>query len=69
MKHIGWKIAFGISWIPASWLYANTITCFMAMDNPDMVESLTGGIVFFALLIPSILFALLQTFLGWRAFR
>jgi hypothetical protein len=69
MKHIGWKIAFGISWIPASWLYANTITCFMAMDNPDMVESLAGGIGFFALLIPSILFALLQAFLGWRAFK
>jgi hypothetical protein len=69
MKHLGWKIGFGISWIPALFLYGNLITCLTAMDNPEATESLAGGIGFFVLLIPCILFAMLQVFLGWRAFR
>jgi len=64
-----WKIAFGLSWIPGIFLYANMITCLVAMDNPEMVESAAGGIGFLILLIPCILFAMLQVFIAWRAFR
>lgn len=69
MKHLGWKIAFGVSWIPALFLYGTLIAFLAAMGHPGVGYTLVGGIGVFALLIPCILFAILQVFLGWAAFR
>jgi len=68
-KRLGWKVVFGISWIPALFLYGILITGLIHMHGPDFGGSLVGGIGFVVLLIPSILFAILQAFLGWLAFR
>jgi len=68
MKHLGWKIAFGISWIPGIFLYSNIIDCLISMDK-EGTESLAGGIGFIILLIPSILFLGLQVAFGYLAFR
>jgi len=68
MKHLGWRIVFGLSWIPAIFLYGNLISCLTSMGKSG-TESIAGGIGFFILLIPSILFLGLQIALGYLAFR
>ncbi len=68
MKHLGWKIVFGLSWIPGFLLYGNFINCLSSMGESG-TEGLAGGIGFFILLIPSILFLGLQIALGYLAFR
>jgi hypothetical protein len=68
MKHIGWKIIFGVSWIPGIFLYSNLINCLTSMGKSG-TEGLAGGIGFFVLLIPTILFLGLQVALGYLAFR
>jgi len=68
MRHLGWKIVFGLSWIPAIFLYGNLISCLTSMGGAG-TESIAGGIGFFILLIPSILFLGLQIALGYLAFR
>jgi len=40
MKHLGWKIVFGISWIPGFFLYGNLVTGLIAMGKPEGIESL-----------------------------
>jgi len=45
MKHLGWKIVFGISWIPALLLYGNFVTCIAKMGEEGM-EGLAGGLGF-----------------------
>lgn len=69
MKHLGWKITFGLSWIPALFLYGNLIDCLISMDKPEAIEAAAGGIGFIILLIPSILFLGLQIALAYLAFR
>lgn len=68
MKHLGWKIVFGLSWIPGVLLYGNFINCLTSMGESG-TEGVAGGIGFFILLIPSILFLGLQVALGYLAFR
>lgn len=68
MKHIAWKIIFGVSWIPGIFLYGNFISCLTSMGESG-TEGLAGGIGFFILLIPTILYLGLQVALGYLAFR
>lgn len=68
MKHLGWKIAFGLSWIPGLLLYGNFINCLAHMGESG-TKGLAGGIGFFLLLIPTILFLGLQVVLGYLSFR
>ena len=68
MSHAGWKIVFGLSWIPAVLLYGNFITCLAAMGEEGS-EGLAGGLGSLALIIPVILFMGLQVALGYLAFR
>ncbi|MBA7568901.1 hypothetical protein ES708_10638 [subsurface metagenome] len=68
MKHLGWKIVFGLSWIPGVLLYGNFINCLISMGESG-TEGLAGGIGFFILLIPTILYLGLQVALGYLAFR
>jgi len=68
MMHLGWKIVFGASWIPAALLYYVFIGSifYAAGDSP---ANWVGGIGFIILLIPTILVAGLQVLLGYLAFR
>ena len=68
MRHLGWKIVFGVSWIPAALLYGNFVTCLLRMSD-EGIEGIAGGLGFFVLLIPVILVLGLQTGLGYLAFR
>lgn len=67
-KRLGWKIGFGVSWIPAFWLYGNLIYGWTVMPK-EGIEGTAGGIAFIILLIPSILFLGIQIALGYLAFR
>jgi len=68
MKHIGWKIIFGISWIPAGFLYYLIIYSIVKATEGD-VSALIGGVMAYLLLIPVILVAGLQVAIGYLSFR
>lgn len=68
MKHPGWKIVFGISWLPALFLYTVCVEAFIKMGDKGTSGG-AAGLAFFAFLIPSILFIGLQSLFGFLAFR
>lgn len=68
MKHLGWKITFGLSWIPALLLYGNFISGIAHMKDPG-TSGIAGGLTFFLLIIPVVLVLGLQTTFGFLAFR
>ena len=69
MKHLGWKIVFGLSWLPGLLLYGIFITNLFVSMGERGTESVVGVIWSAILLIPSILFLGLQVALGYLAFR
>ena len=67
MKHLGWKIVFGLSWIPGFWLYGDFISKLAHIGESDLENP--ESIWFNLSLILSILFLVLQGVLGYLAFR
>ena len=67
MKHLGWKIVFGLSWIPGFLLYGDFISKLAHMGTSDLEGP--GSIWFNLVMILSILFLGLQVVLGYLAFR
>jgi hypothetical protein len=68
VKHIGWKIGFGISWIPALFIYGNFITGLVHINDKG-TGGLAGGLTFLFLLPVVIIFLAVQSVFGWLAFR
>ena len=68
MKHRGWKIAFGISWIPAGLLYWLGGEALVNRSQPVGMFAPTGP-AFFLPVVPIILMASGQAVLGYLAFR
>ena len=75
MQHLGWKIIFGVSWIPGGLLYYMFTFLIFQIDGPTTEAAETGfaqmiaGLGVVVLLIPTILFLGLQVALGYLAFR
>ncbi len=67
MKHLGWKIVFGLSWIPGFLVYGDFIGKLVHIGESDLESP--GSIWFNLSLILSILFLGLQVVLGYLAFR
>ncbi len=68
MRHRIWKIVFVVSWIPALWLYGNLVSGLTSMGE-EGTAGLAGGLAFFLLLIPAVLYMGVQVALGYLAFR
>ena len=68
MRHKGWKIAFGVSWIPAVLGYWLCIEVLLDLVNQRLFSPVSGWAIFMGVL-PLVGIVATQAVLGYFAFR